>query len=53
MDSLIEKYLRETGIEMRTWKKNGEIVNVSEQTRIVHSLMASYVCNRLKDDIDK
>lgn len=53
MDSLIEKYLRETGIEMRTWTKNGEVVNVSEQTRIVHSLMAAYVYNRLKDDMDK
>ena len=48
MDSLIEKYLRETGIEMRTWVKNGLSVHASEQERIVHSLLASYVCRQLE-----
>ena len=53
MDSLIEKYLRDTGIEMRTWKKDGSIVNVSSQEKIIHSLLASYVNNQLNKDNEK
>ena len=53
MDSLIEKYLRETGIEMRTWKKNGLGVSTPEQERIVHTLLASYVRRRLEDKVNK
>jgi hypothetical protein len=53
MDSLIEKYLRDTGIEMRTWKKDGSIVNVSSQEKIIHSLLASYVNNQLNNDNEK
>jgi hypothetical protein len=43
MDSLIEKYLRNTGVEMITLKKNGCIVFVSEHDRIVHFLISSYI----------
>ena len=39
----IEKYLRHTGIEMITWKKNGCIVRVPEQERLIHTLLCSYV----------
>ena len=53
MDSLIEKYLRETGIEMRTWKKNGSIVNLSSQEKIIHSLLASYVNSQLDQNTEK
>lgn len=43
MNSLIEKYLRDTGIEMITWTKNGCVVKVSEQERLIHNLLSSYV----------
>ena len=43
MDSLIEKYLRDTGIEMRTWKKNGCVVKISEQEKLIHILLSSYI----------
>ena len=33
---------------MRTWVKNGLSVHASEQERIVHSLLASYVCRQLE-----
>ena len=49
MNSLIEKYLRETGIEMITWTKNGCIVKVSEQEKLIHTLLSSYI----KIQIDK
>jgi hypothetical protein len=48
MDSLIEKYLRETGIEMITLKKNDVVVKVSPQEKIIHSLLASYVNSQLE-----
>jgi hypothetical protein len=43
MNSLIEKYLRDTGIEMITWKMNGCVVKVSEQERLIHILLSRYV----------
>jgi hypothetical protein len=43
MDSLIEKYLRNTGVEMMTLKKNGQCVNIPEHERLVHFLIASYI----------
>ena len=49
MNYLIEKYLRETGIEMITWTKNGCIVKVSEQEKLIHTLLSSYI----KIQIDK
>ena len=48
MDSLIEKYLRETGIEMLTLKKNDVIVKVSTQENLIHSLLAAYVNSQLE-----
>ena len=43
MDSLIEKYLRDTGIKMRTWKKNGCVVKIYEQEKLIHTLLSSYI----------
>jgi hypothetical protein len=43
MDSLIEKYLRDTGIEMKVIKQNGEPVRLSEQEILVHSLLSGYL----------
>ena len=48
MDSLIEKYLRETGIEMLTLKKNDVIVKASTQEKIIHSLLSAYVNSQLE-----
>lgn len=45
MDSLIEKYLRDKGVEMKTWKKNGCIVIVCEQDKLVNSLLSNYIRN--------
>jgi hypothetical protein len=50
MDSLIEKYLRDTGIEMCTLKKNGLRVSIPEQERIIHTLLSSYVRQRLEEN---
>jgi hypothetical protein len=49
MDSLIEKYLRETGIEMITFKKNNSIVKLTPQEKIIHSLLAAYINSRLEN----
>lgn len=43
MDSSIEKYLRDTGLEMCTWKKNGQYVVIPHHEKIVHFLFASYI----------
>ena len=43
MDSQIEKYLRDIGIEMITWKKNGCVVRVPEQEKLMHILLSGYV----------
>ena len=48
MDSLIEKYLRNTGVEMITLKKNGRYVIVPEHDRIVHFLISSYIKARIE-----
>ena len=49
MDSLIEKYLRDNGLEMCTWKKNGQRVVIPHHEKLVHFLFASYI----KDYINK
>ena len=49
MNSLIEKYLRDTGVEMITCTKNGCVVKVSEQEKLIHTLLSSYI----KIQIDK
>ena len=36
MDSFIEKYLRDNGLEMCTWKKNGQYVVTPHHEKIVH-----------------
>jgi len=43
MDSFIEKYLRDNGLEMRTWKKNGQSVVIPHHEKLVHFLFASYI----------
>ena len=43
MDSFIEKYLRDNGLEMCTWKKNGQRVVIQHHEKIVHLLFASYI----------
>jgi len=48
MDSLIEKYLRDSGIEMKVIKRNGEAVRLSDQEILVHSLLSGYLCRILK-----
>jgi len=48
MDSQIEKYLRDSGIEMITWKKNGCFVRVSQQEWLIHILLSSYVRIQIK-----
>jgi len=43
MDSFIEKYLRDNGLEMCTWKKNGQRVVIPHHEKLVHFLFASYI----------
>jgi len=50
MDSLIEKYLKDIGVEMKTWKKNGYIFIVYEQDRLVNSLLCNYIRNIKKSN---
>jgi hypothetical protein len=49
MDKIIEKYLRDNGLEMCTWKKNGQYVVIPKHEKIVHLLFASYI----KDSINR
>jgi hypothetical protein len=50
MDSLIEKYLKDIGIELKTWKKEGSIVIVYEQDKLVNSLLSDYIRNIKKSN---
>jgi len=43
MDTFIEKYLRDNGLEMCTWKKNGRHVVIPHHEKLVHFLFASYI----------
>ena len=49
MDSFIEKYLRDNGLEMCTWKKNGRHVVIPHHEKLVNFLFASYI----KDSINR
>jgi hypothetical protein len=43
LDALIERHLRQTGLEMQTYARNGVRVVAPEAEQIVHSALAAYV----------
>jgi hypothetical protein len=49
-NNLIEKYLRDTGIDLCTWSRNGMRVIIPVQENIIHNLLSSYVKEQLKEN---
>ena len=57
-NNVIEKYLRETGIDLCTWSRNGMRVIIPVQEKIINNLLSSYVKeqlkqNKIKNDIQR
>jgi hypothetical protein len=48
-NNVIEKYLRDTGIDLCTWSRNGMRVIIPIQEKIIHNLLSSYVKQQLND----
>ena len=48
-NNVIERYLRDTGIELCTWSKNGIRVITPVQDKIIHNLLSSYVKQQLPE----
>ena len=42
-DALVERYLREEGLEMETYARGGARVRAPDAERIVHAALAAYV----------
>lgn len=49
-NNVIEKYLRETGIDLCTWSRNGMRVIIPVQEKIINNLLSSYVKEQLKQN---
>ena len=49
-NNVIERYLRETGIDLCTWSKNGMRVIIPTQEKIINNLLSSYVKEQLKQN---
>ncbi len=48
-NNVIEKYLRDTGIDLCTWSINGMRVIIPIQKKIIHNFLSSYVKQQLND----
>ena len=48
-NNVIERYLRDTGIDLCIWSKNGMRVIIPVQEKIIHNLLSSYVKQQLKE----
>jgi hypothetical protein len=49
-NNVIERYLRDTGIDLCTWTRNGMRVIMPIQDKIIHNLLSSYVKQQLKEN---
>jgi hypothetical protein len=49
-NNVIERYLRDTGIDLYTWSRNGMRVIIPTQEKIIHNLLSSYVKEQLKEN---
>ena len=49
-NNVIERYLRDTGIDLCIWSKNGMRVIIPVQEKIIHNLLSSYVKQQLKEN---
>jgi hypothetical protein len=47
-NNVIERYLRDTGIDLCTWSRNGMRVIIPVQEKIIHNLLSSYVKEQIK-----
>jgi hypothetical protein len=40
---MMDKYLRDVGIEMMTWKINGVVIPQPEEKKLVYAVLSSYI----------